>query len=106
MKLSAKFSLILGLVSLLVPLSGIAWWIYITQTNPGDHYAMQEQFSRPFPQFMSDPRTWTWIMIAFCANAFWMFFRGLDEKGWMRGFSLFMIGFTSLIGLWLLFTLM
>lgn len=106
MKYPFRLYFLLGIFNLLIPISGISWWIYITQTNSGDQIAKVNQFMSPFPAFIEGTGTVTGIMIIFCSVAFWMFFKGLESKGYQRVLSLIMLSFTGLIGFWLLFTLM
>jgi hypothetical protein len=96
----------LGLMNLLIPLSGIGWWIYVTQTSTGDQQAMVSKFMKPFSGYVDSAESLTWGMVIFCIVAFWMFFKSLGADGAKKALSLTMLGFTGLIGFWLLFTLM
>lgn len=94
-----------GTITLVLPLSGVAWWIYVASTNPGTFEDMQAQFMTPFPAFLG-ARAITLIELAMCGLAALMFFKGLDEKGVVKMLNLIMLGLSGLLGAWLLFSLM
>jgi len=106
MKRSPWMRLGLGLLLLAPPLLGIAWWIYVAQTNPGDHAAKVAQYLSPFPELLQDARFLTWIRVGFSGLALWTFYQGLEEKGGLRVLNLFFFDITGLAGFWLLFSLM
>lgn len=97
---------LLGWSALLIPLAGIAWWIIVTQTTPGEHADMVARFRAPFPDFMHVRGFITWIQIAFAGLAAILFFRGMDHRGVAMWANLAMLCFSGLIGFWLLFSLM
>ena len=96
----------LGLLSLIVSLLGIAWWIYVSETYPGDHFDKVDHFLSLFPSLLQNPTRITLVQMAFTGVASFMFYQGLDERGFLRIMSLFMFCFSCLIGCWLLFSLM
>lgn len=97
---------ILGWLALLVPIAGISWWIYVTQTTPGEHADMVARFRAPFPDFMSVRGPITWIQMAFAGLACLMFFKGMDHRGLAMVANLVMLCVAGLLGFWLLFSLM
>ena len=103
---SSSIRFLIGLLFVTIPVSSIVWWIYITQTSSDEQVEMVAQFMEPIPDFISSAKTLTWIEIGFTAAASWLFIKNLEEKGIKRTINLAMLGFTGLIGLWLLFSLM
>jgi len=97
---------ILGWLALLVPIAGLSWWIYVTQTTPGEHADMVARFRAPFPEFLSVRGPITWIQMAFAGLACVMFFKGMDHRGLALIANLVMLCFAGLICFWLLFSLM
>ena len=96
----------LGLMCLAVPVIGIAWWIYVTQTHNGDHASLVEHFLSPFPEFLRSSLLITLVELAFSGAAFLMFIVGLGERGFPKYLNLAMLCFSGLIGSLLLFSLM
>jgi hypothetical protein len=106
MKKSPWTYFLIGISCLVVPLLGIAWWIYVAETNPGGQMDMVDQFLSPFPVFLQSAKLITWIELGFCAGASWAFFKGLDHGRTLKWVSFLALCFTGLIGFWLLFSLM
>ena len=92
----------IGMALLAVPVVIIAWWIYVTQTNRGDFPEKVAQFNSVFPDFLAEGPRMTWIQLLFCGGACLAFFKGLDQRGFPMVASLIMLGFSGLIGFWLL----
>ncbi|NGP75470.1 hypothetical protein G3570_02415 [Balneolaceae bacterium YR4-1] len=95
-----------GVACLAIPVALIAWWIYVAETTMGGQAARVERFLNIFPSFLQNAQLVTWIQLAFTGAAFMLFFSGLVQKTFHKALSIAMLGFSGLIGLWLLFTLM
>ena len=93
---------LIGLALLAVPLLAIGWWIYVTQTNPGEFQDMVAQYNSVFPNILAEGRRTTWIQLLFCGGACLAFFKGLDQRGAAMIANLIMLAFSGLIGFWLL----
>lgn len=96
----------LGKLCLVFPIVTVAWWIYVSTTHDGTHAEILEAYQDVYPSFMRHPRPMTWIRIGFCGMAAWFAFRGLDGRGIVKVFNLILLGFSGLLGFWLLFSLM
>jgi hypothetical protein len=106
MKKSPWIHVLIGIACLTIPLLGIGWWIYVAQTNPGEHADLVQQFLSPFPGFLQNAQLLTWIQLAFCGAAFFFAYTGLDAKGASKYVSIVLLGLSGLLGFWLLFSLM
>ena len=97
---------LLATATLLIPLAGIGWWIYVAETTPGAHADLVRRFLNPFPGILQSAVLITWIELAFCGASALFAYKGLDGRGLSKIVSLFLIGFSGLVGFWLLFSLM
>ena len=49
---------------LAVVLSAVAWWIFASETTPGDHYAKVARYREIFPSFLHGRYVITYIQLA------------------------------------------
>ena len=96
----------IGVVCLAVPVAVIAWWIYVAETTMGSQSFKVAQFLDPFPSFLRDAQMLTRIQLVFIGSAFFLFYRELKREAIPKVLIVFMLSISSLIGLWLLFTMM
>ena len=106
MNQSPWYHIRLGLLPLSISLSGIVWWIYVTESTPGGQKEWVARFLAPFPDFMSSAVIVTLVQLVLCGLACVSFFKGLDQKGKFKLFNLAGMCFSGLVGFLLLFSLM
>ena len=96
----------LGVTSLAVVVTTIAWWIYVAETTNGSHAMRVERFLEPFPTFLHNALLITLIQLAFSGVSFIIFYESLKLHSIPKALNITMLWVSGLISFWLLFTLM
>ena len=89
---------------LAVPAAWIGWWIYVSETSVEGRFEMTRSLLRWLPESLQRPETITVVLIAFMCAAMVQFFKGLDERGFPMFVNLVLLGFSGLVTMWLLVT--
>ena len=96
---------IIGLLMFSFVILDIFWWIEISSNYSKSLIQVNKEFLEKFPSFIKNGKSVSILNIIFLVVAGFLFLRSKSIKG-LKIFSLILLTFCVLIGVWQLFTLL